>query len=95
MTVHWTNEALDQLLHIRERVAERSPHAADRLLARLADRAEQFSLFPRSGRIVPEYEREDIREVIIRPYRVIYRLKPDRIDVLAVVHSRQILPPNP
>lgn len=95
MRVHWTNEALDQLLRIRERVAERSPDAADRLVERLATRAEQLDAFPRSGRAVPEYERDDIREVIVRPYRVIYRVKPEQIDILSVVHSRRRLPPNP
>ena len=95
MRVHWTNEALDQLLRIRERVAERSPDAADRLVERLATRAEQLDAFPRSGRAVPEYERDDIREVIVRPYRVIYRVKPEQIDILSVVHSQRRLPPNP
>jgi toxin ParE1/3/4 len=39
--------------------------------------------------------RSDIREVIERPYRIIYRIREDRIDVLAVVHSAQVLPPQP
>jgi plasmid stabilization system protein ParE len=44
--------------------------------------------------MVPEYEVPDIREVIERPYRIIYRIKADQIDVLAVVHSAQLLPPE-
>jgi len=40
-----------------------------------------------SGRKVPEYESDGIREVIEKPYRIIYRIKPDQIDVLAVVHG--------
>lgn len=44
--------------------------------------------------MVPEYEAPDIREVIERSYRIIYRIKPDQIDVLAVVHSTQLLPPE-
>lgn len=95
MRVHWTNEALDQLLRIREQVAERSPGAADRLVERLAMRADQLDTFPESGRVVPEYERDDIREVMVRPYRVIYRVKAEQLDILAVIHSRQTLPANP
>jgi len=45
-----------------------------------------------SGRKVPEYESDEIREVIEKPYRIIYRIKPDQIDVLAVVHGAQLLP---
>jgi len=42
--------------------------------------------------MVPEYEAPDIREVIERPYRTIYRIKADQIDILAVVHGAQLLP---
>ena len=51
-------------------------------------------MFPRSGRMVPEYEAPDIREVIERPYRIIYRIKADQIDILDVVHGAQLLPPE-
>jgi len=58
---------------------------------RLTRRSEQIANFPKSGRKVPEYAAEDIRELIEKPYRIIYRIKPDQIDVLAVVHSAQLL----
>jgi len=44
-----------------------------------------------SGRNVPEYLAEDVRELIEKPYRIIYRIKPDQIDVLAVVHGARLL----
>ncbi len=47
---------------------------------------------PISGRKVPEYEAEDIRELIEKPYRIIYRIKSDQIDVLAVIHGARLLP---
>ena len=43
--------------------------------------------------MVPEFEAPDIQEVIEKPYRIIYRVRADRIDVLAVVHGAQQLPP--
>ena len=45
--------------------------------------------------MVPEYGAPAIREVIERPYRLISRIREDQIDVLAVVHSAQVLPPQP
>lgn len=57
-------------------------------------RSEQISDHPLSGRMVPEYEAEYIREVIEKTYRIIYRIKTDQIDVLAVIHGAQILPEN-
>jgi plasmid stabilization system protein ParE len=44
--------------------------------------------------MVPEYETQEIREVIERPYRVIYKATAGRIDVLAVVHGTRMLPPE-
>jgi plasmid stabilization system protein ParE len=42
--------------------------------------------------MVPEYESRDLRELLEGPYRIIYRVQPDQIDVLAVVHGAQRLP---
>ena len=39
--------------------------------------------------MVPELDREDIREVIETPYRIVYRILADRIDVLTVFHAAQ------
>jgi toxin ParE1/3/4 len=44
---------------------------------------------------VPEYGAPDIREVIERSYRIIYWIREGHIDVLAVVHNAQVLPPEP
>ena len=62
------------------------------MVDRITQRSEQISTQPFSGRKVPEYESEDIRELIEKPYRIIYRLKQDQIDVLAVIHGPQLLP---
>ena len=64
------------------------------MIDRLTGRSEQIASLPLSGRMVPEYEAPDVREVIERPYRIIYRIKPDQIDILAVVHGAQTLPPD-
>ncbi len=47
---------------------------------------------PFSGRMVPEYQVDDIRELIEKPYRIIYRVKKDQIDVLAIIHGARLLP---
>jgi plasmid stabilization system protein ParE len=52
----------------------------------------QLNKLPNSGRKVPEYQRNDVREILERPYRIIYKIKSDQIDVLTVMHYRQILP---
>jgi Txe/YoeB family toxin of Txe-Axe toxin-antitoxin module len=57
------------------------PMYARRMVDRITQRSQQISTQPFSGRKVPEYESEDIRELIEKPYRIIYRLKQDQIDV--------------
>jgi toxin ParE1/3/4 len=90
--VHWTENAISQLIAIYDYIARDSPFYAQRMVDRLTRRSQQLTDFPRSGRMVPEYEAEDIREVIEKPYRLIYYLGPDQIEILAVVHGAQRLP---
>jgi toxin ParE1/3/4 len=89
--VHWTNTAIDHLLSIYEYIAHDSKPYANLLIDKLTRRSEQIAAFPLSGRMVSEYMDENIREVIDRPYRIIYRIHTDRIDILAVIHGAQEL----
>ena len=89
MKVHWTDTAQGHLDAIYRYIAQDSPEYAKRMLDRLTRRSQQIAEFPLSGRIVPEYEMDQIREVIEGPYRIIYYIKPDQIDVLAVIHGAQ------
>lgn len=87
MIVYWTDTALGHLRSIHEYIAEHSPVYAQRVVDRLTRRSVQIGTFPNSGRMVPEFQRVDVREVLEGPYRVIYYVRPDRIDVVAVFHG--------
>lgn len=89
MKVHWTDTAENHLDAIHAYIAQDSPEYAKRVVDRLTCRSQQIADFPLSGRRVPEYEMDQIREVIEGPYRIIYYIKPDQIDVLAVLHGAQ------
>ena len=89
MKVFWTDTAVKHLSGIYAYIAQNSPQYARRMVDRLTRRSEQISQFPASGRIVPEFEAEQIREVIEGSYRIIYYIKPDQIDILAVIHGSQ------
>jgi toxin ParE1/3/4 len=92
MKVYFTENAIEHLVNIYDYISLNSPTYAKRMVDKITRRAEQISAHPSSGRIVPEYEAEDIRELIEQPYRIIYRIKSDQIDVLAVMHGAQLLP---
>lgn len=87
MKVHWTDTAEDHLDSIYVYIAKDSPEYAMRMVDRITSRSKQIASFPLSGRTVPEYEIEQIREVIEYPYRIIYCIKPDQIDILAIIHG--------
>ncbi|MDO9567191.1 MAG: type II toxin-antitoxin system RelE/ParE family toxin [Candidatus Desulfaltia sp.] len=91
MRVRWTDNALRHLLDIYEYISQNSPFYAQRMVDRLTKRSEQIADFPMSGRSVPEYYTKGIRELIEKPYRIIYRIMPDQIDVLAVLHGARLL----
>ena len=92
MRVHWTENAIGHLVNIYEYIAVNSPTYGKWMVDRITRRSEQIAEQPLSGRKVPEYNAEDIRELIENPYRVIYRVKPDQIDVVAVIHGARQLP---
>jgi addiction module RelE/StbE family toxin len=87
MNVYWTDTAQEHLNAIHAYIAQDSLDYALRMVDRLTRRSQQISDFPLSGRRVPEYEMDQIREVLEGAYRIIYHIKLDQIDVLAVVHS--------
>lgn len=57
------------------------------MLHRIVASVERLVPFPRSGRIVPEFGRPALREIIVRPYRVVYRLHQDAVEIATVVHA--------
>jgi len=92
MIVEWTENAISHLNNVYEYIAQDSTFYAKRTVDKITRRSEQIAVFPFSGRKVPEYNTEDIREIIEYPYRIIYRIKPDVIDIIAVIHSAMLLP---
>ena len=94
MKVLWTNTAIAQLGAIHGYISQTSPKYAQRVVDQLTGRSVQIATFPFSGRMVPEYKLNEIREVIEGSYRIIYLVKTEeQIEVLAVVHqSRNIHP---
>jgi toxin ParE1/3/4 len=87
MKVHWTDTAEKHLDAIYSYIAQDSPEYARRMVDRLTRRSQQIAKFPFSGRRVTEYDADQIREVIEGSFRVIYHIKSDQIDVLAVIHG--------
>lgn len=92
MKVHWTPEARVQLAGIHSYIAQESPLIAKQVIQRIASRCGQLAELPYSGHKLRDFNRDDIRELLSRPYRIIYRIQSDQIDILSVMHYRRLLP---
>jgi toxin ParE1/3/4 len=66
-------DALSDLERIVAFIAPHNPVAAERLGNQLLDAALSLHTFPERGRVVPEFRRPELREIIFRSYRIIYR----------------------
>ena len=89
MIVFLSEAAVAQLEALHEYIAQTSEEYARRMVDRLTKRTIQISAFPFSGRMNPEYELNEVREVCEGFYRIIYLIKEDenQNEVLAVIHS--------
>ena len=90
MRVGWLQRALDGAAEAAKYIAVERPRAAMQWREGLIDTAERIAAFPLSGRMVPEAEKQELREMIYADYRVIYLLGEPPV-IIAVHHSRRRL----
>ena len=72
----WSLQARDDLRDIVAFIAADNPAAAENFGFRLMSKVDALANFPQLGRVVPEENDENIREIIFRPYRIIYQVLP-------------------
>jgi plasmid stabilization system protein ParE len=92
--VLWAERAIEDLDEIMRHVAADSPVNSERLLARLRTRAATLTSSPRRGRIVPElagFGMRSWRQLLVAPYRIVYRVSGRGVWVMAVIDSRRDL----
>lgn len=92
MKVYWTDHAKRELRGIHDYIAQNSSRYAQGVVDRITRKSKLLKKFPLLGAEVPEYEDASIRELLEYPYRIIYRVREDRIDVVSVVHGARQLP---
>ena len=92
MKVVWSPLALERVEEIAEYIADDNAEAARSFLIDLFAKVGRLRSFPQSGRVVPEVNRPDIREIIFKKYRVVYRVAGQQVSILTVRHGKQRLP---
>jgi toxin ParE1/3/4 len=92
MRLVWSREASENLVEIEDFIARDNLERAIRFIDALIDHAEAILADnPKSGRVVPETGNADMRELIYRGYRIVYRLKVDVLEILTVFEGHRLL----
>lgn len=91
LEVRWSPEAIEDLDAIAEYIARDSEYYARAVVTETLSASRSTGEFSLIGRIVPEIGDENIRERFIYSYRLIYRIEPKRILIVAVIHGKRLL----
>lgn len=92
MRVYWTPSAHARLLEIQSYLKEHAPATVGPVMLQLARRALELGGLPAMGKRLERYRPAEVREFLERPYRVIYRVTPTQVEILTVLHYRQLMP---
>ena len=87
--VVWTYPAREDLRSHLQFLVEKSPSAAERLLADAEAAGDSLDELPERGRVVPELGVPDHREILVGKYRLVYRVRRDEVIILRMIHGRQ------
>jgi toxin ParE1/3/4 len=92
-TITFAVSAFDDLDGIRNwyKDQQQVPEVGNRLIKEIIAQVERLADFPESGRIVPEFNIENLREIIFAPFRIVYRLDGNKIKIVRVWRSERML----
>ncbi len=92
MKIEWTDPAIADLTAIRDYIARDSEHYAVQFIGRILDAVEALADLPKIGRKVPEARTKiAIRELLFQNYRIIYRLRFEKIQIITILHGSRNL----
>jgi plasmid stabilization system protein ParE len=83
----WSELAKEQLREIDEYIAAGSPFYSIVFIDKMIAAVEKVGAFPQCGRVVPEFGKETLREVIFYDYRIVYSIVNEVVTIVAVVHG--------
>jgi toxin ParE1/3/4 len=87
----WSRRAAQDLDSMTEYIAADSPAYAGIVLKSIVNQTRILERFPQAGRKVPEFDDENIRELVVYSYRIIYRLEQDEALIVAVIHGKRVV----
>lgn len=85
--VIWSPSALGDVEQIAQFIARDSADQASLFATRLIEATDRLGPFPRSGRVIPEIDNPDCREIIYGAYRIMYRIQGEDVWITGLVHG--------
>ena len=92
MKLIWTRKALEYLIEIESFIAQDNPQKAIEFTDHLIAKCENLKDNPDMGRVVPELQIQQVRELIVKNYRIVYRHIDEEIQILTVFEGHRLLP---
>ncbi|MDD5231152.1 MAG: type II toxin-antitoxin system RelE/ParE family toxin [Candidatus Marinimicrobia bacterium] len=92
MIIIWTREALQNIIEIEDYISQNNSLNAVEFTDSLISKCEYLIDNPNMGRIVPELSESNIRELIHKNYRIVYRHIDEEIQILTVFEGHRLLP---
>jgi|SRR5210317_2045573 len=87
--VKWSVPARNDLKQIHDYIAKDSKYYAQKVIQEVIPKTETLTELPEIGRIVPEISDQNIRELIVYSYRLIYEMSGAGVEILAIIHGRR------
>lgn len=94
MKVIWTKQAIIKLNEIVKFIADDNKPATAKWLKQISNYTKRLQTFPESGRVVPELNNPQTRDLIFKKYRILYKIGNNVIYIVAIRHSRENLDEN-
>lgn len=91
MKIYWSPLAVERLEEIYDYIAQDNVTAAQNLIENIFNKVESLLDNSERGRIVPESNRDDIRELFEGEYRIIYKLENKKLFILTIRNFKQLL----
>ncbi len=89
MVIVWSLPARDDLKSIHDYIARDSKRYASRVVQDIRDKTKVLPDFPQLGKVVAEIGEENLREISLYSYRILYEVMPDAIYIHGVTHMRR------
>ena len=87
--VVWTDKCLQRIEEISDYIELDSKKNAEQFIKEIFDKEEMLKNNPKIGKIVPDYEIEEYRQIIIRNYRLVYKINGKSLNMITIRHCRQ------